>query len=73
MMRIAIIMLACLLCAAPSKRAMLCALDFAFTVTRGASTIRPGALLAGTARFATTGQSFAAKGGAWVYMVQGEM
>lgn len=52
---------------------MVCALDFAFAVTQGAGTIRPGALLTGTARFATTGQSFAAEGGARVHMVQGEM
>ena len=73
MMRVAIILLACLLCAAPPARAMVCALDFAFTVTQGAGTIRPGGLLTGTARFATTGQSFAAEGGARVHMVQGEM
>ncbi|WP_439137627.1 hypothetical protein [Roseicyclus sp.] len=72
-MRLAIIMLACLLCAAPPAKAMICTVDFAFSVTQGAGTIRPAERLSGTARFTTTGRSFAAEGGARVHMARGEM
>jgi hypothetical protein len=72
-MRFAIIMLACLLCAAPQAKAMICALDFTISVTQGAGTIRPGAQMAGSAHFTTTGQSYPAGGGARVHIVQGEM
>jgi hypothetical protein len=72
-MRCLLPMLACLIVFAPPAMAMGCALDFTLAVTQGAGTIRPGAQLAGHARFATTGQSFGGEGGARVHIVQGEM
>lgn len=73
MMRLVIVTLACLLGAAPQVRAMSCALDFAFTVTQGAGTIRPGTPMTGSARFTTTGQSLAAGGGSLAHIATGEM